>query len=352
MQRQQHRQITVSEMSPHIHRFAYGENKVDKISSWLINWIRFSLECGNIKPYDMLPTKGALAFHIGVSKGTMQNVFRYVEDCGYIESKQRVGTYICFKKKGKNTEKLTSKREFAAEVIKKFLVENNYKTGDKLISTRKLSTLTGVSVATIRIAMNSLISDGIIEKHNNAFIVSSSCIKYNEVQVETLVEKTATKLKKYIEENFKTNERIPANNELAKVFKVSVKTIHDAVKQLVKDGILSTRRGQYGTIYSKNFENVMYEYERVEFKLRHYISEHCKIGTKLPSMVVFSKQFDTSTKTIKKALDNLADEGYITCTRGRYGGTFVTDMPQSTNEAYKWLALSPEYSISMEKLEN
>lgn len=48
-------------------------------------------------------------------------------------------------------------------------------------------------------------------------------------------------------------------------------------------------------------------------------------------------------KTIKKALDNLAEDGYLTFTRGRYGGTFVTDIPQSVNEAYKWLAISSDY---------
>ena len=78
------RQITVSEMAPHVHSFLPGENKVNKISAWLINWITNSLKNGSIKPYDMLPSKGNLAFHIGVSQGTIQNVFRYVEDFGLV----------------------------------------------------------------------------------------------------------------------------------------------------------------------------------------------------------------------------------------------------------------------------
>ena len=48
-------------------------------------------------------------------------------------------------------------------------------------------------------------------------------------------------------------------------------------------------------------------------------------------------------KTVKKALDELCEESYITFARGRYGGTFVTDIPQNVKEAYKWLAISTDY---------
>ena len=72
------RRITVAEMSPHVHSFLSGENKVNKISGWLISWIEKSLSTKSIKPYDLLPLKEDLAFHIGVSKGTIQNVFRNV----------------------------------------------------------------------------------------------------------------------------------------------------------------------------------------------------------------------------------------------------------------------------------
>ena len=43
------------------------------------------------------------------------------------------------------------------------------------------------------------------------------------------------------------------------------------------------------------------------------------------------------------AIDNLAEDGYVTSSRGRYGGTFVTDIPQNSTEAYKWLAISSDY---------
>ena len=59
----QPRQITVSEMSPHVHSFGPGENKVTKISAWLIKWIEKSLESGSIKPFDFLPSKESLYVH-------------------------------------------------------------------------------------------------------------------------------------------------------------------------------------------------------------------------------------------------------------------------------------------------
>ena len=60
------RRITVAEMAPHIHSFLPDENKVDKLTKWLSDWIKVSLENGKIKPYDILPSQGDLACHIGV----------------------------------------------------------------------------------------------------------------------------------------------------------------------------------------------------------------------------------------------------------------------------------------------
>lgn len=338
------RQITVAEMAPHVHTFTSGENKVNKISAWLISWIKKSLKEGTIKAYDLLPSKGDLAFHTGVSKGTIQSVFRLVEDYGLLESKQKIGTYIKCGGAKRSTGKLTSKREFAVEEIKKYLHANGYQEGDCLISIRKLSAYTGISSATIRIAIGSLISENIIRKENNVFIINRMNFNLEEVQVQTLVEKIAESMRLYITQNYQAGEKLPANMELAHKFNVSIKTIHDAVKLLSKEGILYTRRGQYGTVVVNNIDkNIQYYYEKVEFKLRNYIMENCDIGSRLPSIADLATQYQVSAKTVKKALDNLADEGYITFARGRYGGTFVTDIPQG-NEGYKWLAISREYA--------
>lgn len=342
--------ITVSEMAPHVHSFRPDENKTDKLVSWLINWIMLSLECGKIKPYDFLPTKADLACHIGVSQGTVQNVYRIVEDAGYIESKQRVGTFIKDIKKDKKFEKLTSKRELAVELIKKYLLENSYANGTKIPSTRNLSEFLGMSGATVRMALNYLVSEKVLLRDGKAFVLLKSEFEVENVENKTLVEKVATKIEKYIRSSLKSGDKLPTNIALAKRFSVSIKTVHDALKLLSKEGVVYTKRGKYGTIVLGESVrgNDLYEYEKFEQKLRQYIHANCEVGDKLPPIKGFAESFKTSEKTIKKALDNLAEDGYITFVRGRYGGTFVTDIPQDSHEAYKWLAITPEYISNME----
>lgn len=341
------RRITVAEMAPHVHSFLPNENKVNKIANWLTNWIRLSLECRKIKPFDLLPTKGDLACHIGVSQGTIQNVFRILEDNGYVESKQRIGTFIKNQFKDTTSEKLTSKRELAIEIVKKFIQESEYKENDKIISIRKLSTITGISATTLRMAFINLTSNGILRKEKNNYILNNPNFKIEIIKTKTLVEKLASSLKNYIETNLKPGDNLPTNIVLAKKFNTSVKTIHDSIKLLAKEGLVLTKRGQYGTVVldSSNPSNSieLYDYEKFEQKIRNYITQNAQIGDKLPSIRDFAIKFKTSEKTIKKALDNLAEDGYLTFSRGRYGGTFVMDIPQSSTEAYKWLAISSDF---------
>ena len=338
------RHITVSEMAPHIHTFAPNENKAAKISAWLIDWIKISIKTGKIKKYDYLPLKGELAFHIGVSIGTMQNVFRMVEDAGYIESKQRVGAYITADKNERAIEKLTSKREIACERIKKYILVENYSKGDRLVSVRKLATITGIPYATVLNALNMLVLQKILGKRNNSFFVANTVFEVKQLESRSLVEKVAYRIKKYIEQNCKYGDNLPSNNRLAEQYQVSVKTIHDAIKLLVKEGLLKTRRGRYGTsVYNSEDESDLYIYEKIEQKIRKYIATHCQIGSKLPTIRSFVDEYNVSSKTVKKALDDLAEDGYLTFARGRYGGTFVTDIPTDSNEAYTWLALNPEF---------
>ena len=40
----------------------------------------------------------------------------------------------------------------------------------------------------------------------------------------------------------------------------------------------------------------------------------------------------------------LAKEGYLAFSRGRYGGTFVVDIPETGEETFKWLAVNPQYA--------
>ena len=74
------------------------------------------------------------------------------------------------------------------------------------------------------------------------------------------------------------------------------------------------------------------------------IAENYEIGSKLPSITELSKQLDLSPNTIRKAFHNLAREGYLAFSRGRYGGTFVIDIPETDEQAFKWLAVNPKYA--------
>ena len=283
-----------------------------------------------------------MACHIGVSQGTIQNVYRLVEDSGYAESKQRIGTYIRDISQSRHEVKLTSKRELAVEEVKKYLLENGYKAGDKILSTRKLAQGIGISDTTVRMAVNYLVSEGILEKNKNNFVIKKIGFDVKELQSQTLVEKVADGIRRYIKKELKAGDKLPSNAVLTKKFKTSIKTVHDAVKLLSKEGLVYTRRGKYGTIILGE-STEPYNYEKVEHKIRSYICENSKAGDKLPTIKECSKMYKTSEKTIKKALDNLAEDGYLMFMRGRYGGTFVMDIPQAKGEAYKWLAINSDY---------
>ena len=75
------------------------------------------------------------------------------------------------------------------------------------------------------------------------------------------------------------------------------------------------------------------------------IKTEYEAGMKLPSMEELSEKFDVSTNTIRKALKILSEKGIVDYERGRYGGTFVIDIPESTeNSVYEWLAVTHDFA--------
>ena len=52
---------------------------------------------------------------------------------------------------------------------------------------------------------------------------------------------------------------------------------------------------------------------------------------------------DVSPNIIRKAFSNLAKDGILRFTRGRYGGTYVIDMPDVAEQTFRWLAVNPQY---------
>ena len=362
------------------------ESKDSIIKKWLTDWIVSGIKKGGLKPNSLLPKKQDIAYYLGVSVGTVQNAVRGVEDAGFLESKQRIGTII------KETSvsnpvirKAYSKREKVITQIKKYIIDKNISIGESLPSARFLASEIGNSTNTIRLALDFLAAQGVIKakafrsNDSNWVLANMPVFSENEkeflatskenITADTLVNKVEQELKDYIRENYKIGDRLPAHQELSEILKVSIKTVHDAMKSLIDNGYLLARRGRYGTtiikipddtpsdtllqplretsIFASAAEAAFYSYQKIENEIKKFIASNYEIGDKLPSMEDLSKQFDVSSNTIRKALQNLSKQGIVNFSRGRYGGTFVMDIPENNvEESFRWLAVSPDYTIS------
>ncbi len=347
------------------------ESKSVVIGKWLIKYIEHGLKLKAFEIGNILPPKADFAYKLGVSLGTMQNAFRYIEDLGYVESKQCIGTVIRDYNKPV-FRKLTSKRDLAIEAVKRYIQTSSFKVGMLLPSSRTISTIIGYSANTTRLALEALSAQGIIEhkyKNSNEYGWAINSLDFDiknteASKTETLVDMVVKDLEKYICSNLKVGDRIPPHNVISHQLKASIKTVHDALKILIDRGILLAKRGRYGTtvikipndntvpakpemsIFAPAADTAFYYYEKTENMLKKMIASDYNVGDKLPSIMELSKEFDLSPNTIRKAFHNLASDGYLVFSRGRYGGTFVIDIPQTDSQTFKWLAINPQYVIA------
>ena len=373
---EEQRKISINELPVEIPDFSSTyEPKDSIIKKWIINWILSAISKNQIKENDILPHKKDISDHLGVSIGTVQNAIRYIEDEGYLKSKQRLGTMISnFSNPIQDNVKSTSKREKAILAIKKAIIQKEYKIGKPIPSTRKMSEFLGISQNTTRLAYEYLCSIGILESmqmrgnDSNWYLKTIPNISGKEVKqienmsADTLVFKLTSELKVFLAENFTIGEKIPSHEELASKLNVSIKTIHDCVKQLNREGIVISRRGRYGSvlaqnplspafeplkessIFAKSEDAAFYSYQKIESQLVNLINKNYKAGDKLPSIKDLAIKYDVSTNTIRKALLSLEQEGFITFGRGRFGGTFVIEKPETTEkQSYQWLSINPNY---------
>ena len=178
-------------------------------------------------------------------------------------------------------------------------------------------------------------------------ITSDEVKQVETLDADTLVYKLTEELKYYLSCKFKIGEKIPSQEILARKLNVSVKTINDCIKNLNKQGIVISRRGQYGSIlaqnplkpvyeplkensiFSKAEDAAFYSYQKIKNSLIELINSNYNAGDKLPSMSELSAKFDVSTNTIRKAMLSLELDGIVTFSRGRFGGTFVIEKPSS-----------------------
>ena len=109
-------------------------NKAQTIADWLSTWI----DENNISDI-LLPTKAEFAYSLGVSLGTVQNVFKILEDRGYILLKQRIGAIVKQTKGEQIIRKQTTKTDMAVETVKEYIQTSGMQLGEKFVSSRKLS---------------------------------------------------------------------------------------------------------------------------------------------------------------------------------------------------------------------
>ncbi len=347
-----------------------GTTKDALVTEYLTHYIETALAEGKITESHLLPRKEDIAKFLGVSVGTVQNAIRIVEDMGHVESKQRIGTMIrdasC---DGHRMRKQTSKRDQAVVAVKKFIVDRGIEIGEALPSAREIAAQIGSAPNTTRLALEFLTNQGILHSRGTRGNKANWELKEAPdlsddpsvavIESETLIDQLERDLKQLIATAYEVNEKLPSHLELAEQFKVSIKTVHDAMKRLSDQGVIRSKRGRYGTFVCRKpdtkffvpAENIFvsvddatfYNYEKVERHLKQLIKANYKVGDKLPSMGQLSKELDVSSNTIRKALQNLARENVVTFTRGRYGGTFVTRVPDvEPDKAFTWVSINPE----------
>ena len=355
------------------------ESKSIVIGKWLSEWIKSDLASGKVQVNNIIPSKAEFAYLLGVSVGTMQNAFRYLEDLGFVESKQCIGTMIKDYNNSESTvRKLTSKRDLAVEAIKRYIKTDGFKVGAQLPSSSTVATIIGFSANTTRLALETLATQNIVcHRFKNArdcgwsvitldFDVKTGVVSQSS---QTLVDMVVKDLEDYINNNLKIGDKMPAHGELSKSLKASLKTVHDALAVLIDRGILLARRGRYGTsvikmpngqistlkpetsIFAPAKDTAFYHYEKTQNHIKRMIADEYEVGDKLPSIMELSKRLDLSPNTIRKAFHNLAKEGFLVFSRGRYGGTFVIDIPEVESQTFKWLAVNPQFAKQYQEMD-
>lgn len=340
------------------------------IAGWLADWIKNGLKSNKICISNVLPSKSEFAYLLGVSIGTIQHAIRHLEDLGYVESKQCIGTMIKDYSKPTTLRKLTSKRDLAIEAIKRYILNDGFKVGSFLPSSRTIATIIGFSNNTTRLAIDALVAENILKRRfknarDNGWVVLTLDIEVSKTRKnqnsETLVEMTTKDIENFIVNNLQIGDKMPSHHELSKMLKVSLKTAHDALQTVINKGYLLSRRGTYGTsvikipgqnttlktedkIFAPAKDAAFYHYEKTQNYIKRLIAQNYEIGDKLPSIKSMAQELDLSPNTIRTAFQNLAKEGYLVFSRGRYGGTFVIDIPEIEQEAFKWLAVNPSFA--------
>jgi len=347
--------------------------KGEAITEWLVEWVKYSLEYGIVNFGDLIPNKHELATFLNVSPATVQNSIRQVKNMGYFYSKQSVGTCIAdfYSKDLKENDGLCHS-SIAECKIKKIVLDEKTKINTPILSIAELSKRTDISQNTIRFSLIALEQKGYLEKihlkgnkhswiYKKEFTLSKEELT-NGINDEniTLTHQLIDKIQEYLEKTYKTGDKILPNQALSNMFDVSIKTVNDAMKILNSKKIILSRRGKYGTIYLgkeknqktsfvtqerrklNNNQTFVYSWQKALTYLKKYIIENYSVGDKIAPIRELANILNVSPNTIRRALADLFNNEYLISKRGKLGGIYIIEMPQSQEEAYRWIALNPE----------
>jgi DNA-binding GntR family transcriptional regulator len=225
----------------------------------LRKWIQSGLEDGTLLPGHGLPLRAELVEHFGVSVGTIQTALRSLEDEGWFESKQRLGTFISRPDASPLFRKQISKRDRTVVELKRY-ININYRiphlSREKLPAVRHLASILKVCPSLVQEAVHVLVREGILSPDNEGRRYHRHTIvrvpdiddgkwRLSPVKNETLTDQIETDIRTLIT-NHTPGSLLPTHQELAYELRTSIKTVHDAMTRIRNSGLVSAVRGYYG----------------------------------------------------------------------------------------------------------
>jgi DNA-binding GntR family transcriptional regulator len=234
------------------------------IAQWLTAWITEGLANQSLTELHLLPKKSEIANYLDVSISTVRNAIRFVEGEGHVESKQRIGTVICQDNSSRlRLRKQTSKLYKVVEAIQRFIVKKQLKTSKLMPSARELAKAIGAEIDTTHLALRCLVSKGALSSREvrgnkahwhvaditlmDATVLSHPHVDgHTEITSENLIDQVERDLLAMVTQEYHPGDMLPTRKELAKRFRVSHKTVNDAMQRLADAGMVYARRSKYG----------------------------------------------------------------------------------------------------------
>jgi len=221
-----------------------------------------------------LPSIKELSLKTDISQNTIRLALIHFEVKGYVEKIKAKGNkynWIYKKKFNLNQDEILygvkdENYTLSHQLVKKIenYLEKTYKQGDKIHPNSTFANMFNVSIKTINDAMKTLNSKKIIlsrrgkygtiylgnnQNHKNDFLTHERKKIDTSYKYIYQWQKVLSHLKKYINENYETGDKIASIRELAQILNVSPNTIRRALTDLFKNGNLVAKCGKNGGIF-------------------------------------------------------------------------------------------------------